>query len=539
MTFPLQPVMIDCVTRPLNASVHPGLVAHGPKRQSNEEVKTEKTEKAVAKAQAERQKAANIQKVAKLEHEGNTQTGKRQRSGTNTSATTSMSQRNDGEGNLNQPKDDVDDDDPKFDTLLAESVNSRSEYNGSNGSESGTHTDGEPGTPTEEEPDEGPELEDEEPDTNIWLPVKKGKKQKKGVIARDQITAAVAVINIDTDQTPNKSSSDTDAVPATYGYSGFAPDEEQMVERCNVKLQGIEREKLASKYKVYHQGLEGTKNCFETKVVLLTLDTMGVLKPWNTPSNDTIIEVWNLVFGIDYPIDEGDTECFRFVVAKTLIKHAISSWIHKFVDAAEKALCTEFTRQDFQTLEERAKFAQNLLGNMNDMSDKKHPFIWESAYDEPSARQEGIFQGRLVMRTFFEHIQVINSVDADIFSILTISKVHRALLYSVTGTLKLPTDKKSAEFSKTNRGDHTLITPCGEKIIKCASGFLNKISTLKDLQWDDIFNKALAFQCRRFFLTTLLEQEQSSKDDKIWRTKQEGTAAPTEEEGTYAHSGDT
>jgi hypothetical protein len=64
----------------------------------------------------------------------------------------------------------------------------------------------------------------------------------------------------------------------------------------------------------------------------------------------------------------------------------------------------------------------------------------------------------------------------------------------VTGILKLPTDKKSAEFSKTNWGDHSLVTPRGEKVIKRASVFLNRISTLKDPQWDDIFDKALAFQ---------------------------------------------
>ncbi|KAF8274734.1 hypothetical protein EI94DRAFT_1794040 [Lactarius quietus] len=278
-------------------------------------------------------------------------------------------------GNSNQPKDNVDNDNPKFDALLAESVSSGSKYNGSNGSESGTHSDGEPCTPTEEEPNKGFELEDEEPDTNIWLLVK-------------------------------KASSDTDAVLATYGYGGFAPDEEQMVERHDVKLQGIEREKSALKYK------------------------------------------------------------------------------------------------GFQMLEERAKFTQNLLGDMEDMSDKKCPFIWESAYDEPSAQQEGIFQGWLVMQTFFEHIQVINSVDTNICVqekpigalIYSIQAVHCALLYSVTRTLKLPMDKKSAKFSKTNWGDHTLVTPHGEMVIKCASIFLSKISTLKDLQWDNIFNKVLAFQ---------------------------------------------
>jgi hypothetical protein len=50
----------------------------------------------------------------------------------------------------------------------------------------------------------------------------------------------------------------------------------------------------------------------------------------------------------------------------------------------------------------------------------------------------------------------------------------------MTGALNLPMDKKSAEFLKTNWGDYTLITPCGEKVVKRASVFLSKISTLKE-----------------------------------------------------------
>jgi hypothetical protein len=111
------------------------------------------------------------------------------------------------------------------------------------------------------------------------------------------------------------------------------------------------------------------------------------------------------------------------------IKRAISSWVHKFADTAEKALGTEFTRQGLQTPEERTGFVQHLLGNADDMSDKRRPFIWETAYNDPEARQEvsfqlvmprqprsrpsfqGIFQGRLIARTLFEHIQIIKAVD--------------------------------------------------------------------------------------------------------------------------------
>jgi hypothetical protein len=50
---------------------------------------------------------------------------------------------------------------------------------------------------------------------------------------------------------------------------------------------------------------------------------MGAFKAWNTLCDETIIEIWNIVFGVDYPIDKGDTECYCFVVAKTLMSFSV------------------------------------------------------------------------------------------------------------------------------------------------------------------------------------------------------------------------
>jgi hypothetical protein len=59
--------MADRVTRASNANAHPGMVDRPPQRRSKQEVEKAKKEKAEAKAQAERQKAANIQRVVELE----------------------------------------------------------------------------------------------------------------------------------------------------------------------------------------------------------------------------------------------------------------------------------------------------------------------------------------------------------------------------------------------------------------------------------------------------------------------------------------
>jgi hypothetical protein len=52
--------------------------------------------------------------------------------------------------------------------------------------------------------------------------------------------------------------------------------------------------------------------------------------------------------------------------------------------AAERALYAEFERQDLTTLEEKSEFVRYLLGDIDDISSKRRPFLWKSAYD-PSA----------------------------------------------------------------------------------------------------------------------------------------------------------
>jgi hypothetical protein len=103
---------------------------------------------------------------------------------------------------------------------------------------------------------------------------------------------------------------------------------------------------------------------------------------------------------------------------------------------------------------------------------------------------------------------------------LTFFQVHRALLFSTTGAFELPSDKKGAEFSKTNWGDYTLITPRGDKIIKRASVFLKTINGLKDEQWVDIFKVALSLHAPGKQRKVVKEEEepvlaeQSDSDDE-------------------------
>src|SRR6266478_1219750 len=69
----------------------------------------------------------------------------------------------------------------------------------------------------------------------------------------------------------------------------------------------------------YHNLPAGTKDRFKYKVIPLSLETTGTLKPWAILEDQTIIEIWNLVYGADHHIDNDDVECEHFLVAKTLV----------------------------------------------------------------------------------------------------------------------------------------------------------------------------------------------------------------------------
>ena len=103
------------------------------------------------------------------------------------------------------------------------------------------------------------------------------------------------------------------------------------------------------------------------------------------------------------------------------------------------------------------------------MSNKKGPFIWESAYNNPSAWQEvssgfgcqlfglnscqGMFQGQLIAWTFLEHIQVINTVDTKYH---VQEKPIGALIYAKKEVIDLEVD---GEVVKSESDDDDLLNP--------------------------------------------------------------------------------
>ena len=65
----------------------------------------------------------------------------------------------------------------------------------------------------------------------------------------------------------------------------------------------------------------GTVDKFNTFIVPMVYDTMGVLLPWVSLSDDEIVNMWNAVFGdSEHRIDVGDNESNLFRVVKSLVR---------------------------------------------------------------------------------------------------------------------------------------------------------------------------------------------------------------------------
>jgi hypothetical protein len=154
-----------------------------------------------------------------------------------------------------------------------------------------------------------------------------------------------------------------------------------------------------------------------------------------------------------------------------------------------------------------------------------------------------LFQGRLVARTFLEHIHATLTVEDEhripkrpvgalIMSIQAVCtgftwislmltshvQVHRVLLYSIEGTFK-PPRAKSGAFSKVNWGDYEAVESSHQRTrsitVKRATVFLNRIQTLKDQQWDDIYKTALENneRIKRINSGECISEEDNSADE--------------------------
>jgi len=66
----------------------------------------------------------------------------------------------------------------------------------------------------------------------------------------------------------------------------------------------------------------GTTDRFTKNVLPIALDTVGALAPWDYPSDQQIVDMWNLIFGspYDHPLVYGDIQGDVFVAVKGLVR---------------------------------------------------------------------------------------------------------------------------------------------------------------------------------------------------------------------------
>ncbi|KAF8815130.1 hypothetical protein BYT27DRAFT_7249489 [Phlegmacium glaucopus] len=459
------------------------------------------------------------------------------------------------------------------------------------------------------------ELEDDEPDTELANKKSSGKKEKKGVLARNRVRTIRDQLpdwqHEDNDQTPSrvKRKLDTDLFPHTYNkaanikklkrtipsgvksnwdkddvmippafsithrtaslssaasnaggrYSASSPSvttqshsrsetskpasvqpggissgEDEVEHRYVVnqtavgmryrsiaKIEEIEGASILTKRSNVKKSVRPTlknlpsetTNGFNNFILYKAYNKVGELDAWATLPDDKIAELWNEVFGDIYPIaigaDAGDDN-HLFTVIKKLISRGISSRIsNRLGEAAVMALEDEYNRHEIFTVEDRAGFVTNMLGNDNETN---RPFLWQTTDDVKwqGAREnfQGLFLGRLVLKTLAVFVNLITSVRYDIANftpsekprgalMLSIQAVLCALTYSTTGKFQPPSGK-TGSFSQENWGDYTIQDGKGKGKLKRRSTLYQKrVDKMTEDHWKAVMEGVAVFIAKR------------------------------------------
>jgi hypothetical protein len=86
----------------------------------------------------------------------------------------------------------------------------------------------------------------------------------------------------------------------------------------------------------------GTTDRFTKNVLPIALDTVGALAPWDYPSDQQMVDMWNLIFGspYDHPLVYGDIQGDVFVAVKGLVRICLGlHWvvIHALLRSSEES----------------------------------------------------------------------------------------------------------------------------------------------------------------------------------------------------------
>ncbi|TFK72994.1 hypothetical protein BDN72DRAFT_876076 [Pluteus cervinus] len=292
-----------------------------------------------------------------------------------------------------------------------------------------------------------------------------------------------------------------------------------------VRVKSIRRSKPAPKHKrVRHRptrkSLPGETDSTWSDVQTLAFDAMARLDPWESLTEDDVLEIWNTINGETHwiTLDDGTTEDQKewWDVIQFLIKRDVGTrWIHGISQASEEALAAEWEARSLESREDRAAFVKTMLGD-DEVKSKNRPFIWEGYDAYPNIetvtkkggvevpKKGNIFKGCLLSRTLAKHLELVTeplkSGDLEInmqprgVLMMCIIAMTRTLMFSKTGAYEPPSGKMG-EFSGDNWGDRftSSIDKKDARRIHLATLFKEYIDKMGEEQWSGIMEKAASY----------------------------------------------
>ncbi|KAF8220375.1 hypothetical protein L208DRAFT_1334068 [Tricholoma matsutake] len=146
---------------------------------------------------------------------------------------------------------------------------------------------------------------------------------------------------------------------------------------------------------------------FRSKFIPHLCDLVGTIRPWEQPTEDQVIIIWNKVI-TDHSI-ANDAKLKKVVV--TLVEAQLASWQNTFATAAHTNLKKLFKALGLNSTEKRAEYVVWALGD-NDKYGKETncKCLLDAATSAHLRLFKGVFQSSLIIHTFATHLASISLV---------------------------------------------------------------------------------------------------------------------------------
>ncbi|KAF8222589.1 hypothetical protein L208DRAFT_1321591 [Tricholoma matsutake] len=130
-------------------------------------------------------------------------------------------------------------------------------------------------------------------------------------------------------------------------------------------------------------------------------DLIGTIRPWEQPTEDQVIIIWNKVIA--------DCSIANDAKLKKVVVTLVASWQNTFATAVHTNLKKLFKALGLDSTEKRAEYVVWALGD----NDKQRPFYYEIYEDVGVGKKPivgALFQSSLIIHTFATHLASISLV---------------------------------------------------------------------------------------------------------------------------------